>query len=204
MPLPGESVCAAGAPVPEPLWDDQYGPNRTGADVAWEMTRGNTSVAVCVVDSGVQLSHEDIGTTQWLGGWDFVSNHALTGDNTGHGSTATGVAAATIDNGKGMAGIGNVGIYGAKVLPSNGLGSEEIAAEGIIWCADQSHPRIVINLSLSAGDIPKLQHRYWFLRRLAWARRAQRPGPNVSRTPRHPTRPVIGPACPYVHREAAP
>lgn len=150
-PLASDGPCAASAPAPEPRWDDQYGPNRIGADVAWQMTRGSTAAAVCVLDTGFQLTHED-APKYWLGGWDFVSNHALTGDNHGHGTFVTGVAAATIDNGRGVAGIGNVGVYSGKVLNSQGLGDWDVIAKGIQWCADRPDPRIVINMSFGGRD----------------------------------------------------
>lgn len=63
-----------------------------------------------------------------------------------------GIAAATINNTLGIAGIGNVGIYGVKVLNFEGKGFSSDVASGIRWCAQRPVPQTVINLSLGGPD----------------------------------------------------
>lgn len=138
----------------DPLFAMQYGPQQVRAPAAWDHSRGSTSAAVCIVDTGVRRSHHDIGTGRWLGWRDFVNNRAAPYDDHGHGTHVTGTAAAGLHNGTGIAGMGNVGIYGVKVLGADGFGSWSWIASGIRWCAERSNSRIVINLSLGSPTQP--------------------------------------------------
>jgi subtilisin family serine protease len=146
---------AALATSNDPSYPAQYGPQHVAAPAAWEYTRGSTTAAVCVVDTGVRRSHQDIGTSRWLGWKDFVNGRSTPYDDHGHGTHVAGIAAAGVNNGTGIAGMGNIGIYAAKVLDSAGSGSWEDVAAGIVWCADRGNSRTVINLSLgTSGSAP--------------------------------------------------
>lgn len=133
-------------------WDEQYGPSQIGAPLAWDTTLGDTDRNVCVLDTGVRLDHEDISGPRWMGGWDFVSNDALPSDGHGHGTHVTGIAAATTDNARGIAGVAQAGILHVRVLNSSGSGFSSDVAEGIDWCAaNEGH---VINMSLGSSSNP--------------------------------------------------
>jgi hypothetical protein len=126
----------------------QYGPKELRAyETAWDTTLGNSNAKVCIVDSGVRYTHEEFAG-RWLGGWNYVHGTNNPWDDTGHGTHVAGVAAAWVNNGKGIAGMANVGIYGVKVLDSSGSGSFSNVANGITWCANNAGARTVINLSL--------------------------------------------------------
>lgn len=127
---------------------EQYGPQIVSAPAAWDITRGTTTAAVCVIDSGVRRTHEDIGNARWLGWTDFVNGNAVPYDDLGHGTHVAGIAAATMNNAVGVAGMAAVGIYGVKVITANGLVTSPNVAFAIRWCADHSIRRTVINLSL--------------------------------------------------------
>jgi subtilisin family serine protease len=135
----------------DPFVGSQYGPQQIRGPAAWDHTRGSTSAAVCIVDSGVRRSHEDIGSSRWLGWKDFVNGGSTPYDDRGHGTHVAGIAAAGLNNGRGIAGMGNVGIYGVKVLASNGSGTWSNVASAIRWCADNTMSRTVINLSFGNG-----------------------------------------------------
>lgn len=143
----------------------QYGPKQIGAPYAWDYTRGDhTEAAVCIVDTGVRRSHEDIGTTRWKNWVDYVYGATIPHDIDGHGTYVTGIAAATINNTVGIAGIGNVGIYAAQVFYVDSDGqvwaTQDAIADGITWCANRTMDRVVINLSLG---IPRTASIIWAL-----------------------------------------
>ncbi len=94
---------------------------------AWEIEKGDSSIIIGILDTGVGLGHEDLtdnlkyqpkdplngkdddqdGYIDNYLGWDMADNdNDPTADKDPHGTTVTGIAAATADNGKGMAGAG--------------------------------------------------------------------------------------------------
>ncbi|HEX2062967.1 MAG TPA: S8 family serine peptidase, partial [Acidimicrobiales bacterium] len=135
----------------DPRFSDQYGPQRVGAPQAWDMTMGDQDARLCVLDTGVRYTHEEIAGARWLGGTDYVNEDSDPMDDDGHGTHVTGIAAGAVNNGKGVAGMGNVGIYGVKVLDDKGKGAWSGVASGIAWCADRGG-RAVINMSLGASS----------------------------------------------------
>lgn len=118
-----------------------------GADVnvekAWELTTGDPSIIVAVLDEGVDVSHPDLKASMWVNeneiwksredndgngyagdihGFNFVSNDGvITIDSvydTGHGSHVAGVIAAVNDNGIGISSIagGKGSLPGVKIM----------------------------------------------------------------------------------------
>jgi PKD repeat protein len=142
----------------DPRFAEQYGPQHVRAPEAWDTTLGDLDAKVCILDTGVRYTHEDLAGSRWLGGTDIYNNDADPWDDNGHGTHVAGIAAASIDNAKGIAGVANVGIWGVKVLNSVGTGSWSQVASGIRWCSDNGGPRTVISMSLAgAGGSPVLQ-----------------------------------------------
>ena len=150
--------------------NDQYGSLQWGLDQirapqAWQTSTG-TGQVVAVVDSGVDLDHPDLsgklvsGATftgcpqqpNGCGNGDWESG--MTSDPPSpHGTHVAGIAAASTNNGLGIAGSARgATIMPVKVLTDAGGSFEEVAA-GIRWAAD--HGADVINLSL--GALPGVQ-----------------------------------------------
>lgn len=125
-------------PLANPLFPD-----------AWDLTTGNSSVTVAVVDSGVQPGLPDLGTL--TAGYDFVNNDSDPADDEGHGTAVAGVIAAQGNNGIGIAGVcWKCRIMPVKVLDSTGSGTDSWVASGITWVVD--HGADVINLSLGGTE----------------------------------------------------
>lgn len=110
-------------------------------------------VKVLVIDSGVDLAHEDLSANADLGmSWNFVTgshdpNPMLTADKQAHGSNVAGIIAAA-QNGKGMMGIAPLARVGgaALVLQDAAVQSEENIRQaygGAPWSAQAD----VINAS---------------------------------------------------------
>lgn len=129
--------------------DRSYGLSVTHTFEGWEYTEGSTSVIIAVLDTGLQLSHPEFAG-RIIPGYDFVNNDADPMDDNGHGTHATGIAAAGINNGIGMGGVcPGCRVMPVKVLNQNNAGTWSGVANGILYAAD--HGAKVINLSLGAA-----------------------------------------------------
>jgi thermitase len=117
------------------------------APSAWDVTTGSQNVVIAVVDTGVAANHPDLAGKVLGGGYDFVSNDNDPSDDNGHGTSVAGAAAATSNNGVGVAGVSWASpILPIKVLDSTGSGNHSAIANGIVYAADRGVR--VINLSL--------------------------------------------------------
>ncbi|MBK8783929.1 MAG: S8 family serine peptidase [Anaerolineales bacterium] len=83
----------------------QYGPTTGDPDIdapeAWNITQGDNSIIIAVIDEGVDLTHEDL-VTNLVTGYDATglgSNGApASGSDDAHGTAVAGIAAAVSDN----------------------------------------------------------------------------------------------------------
>jgi thermitase len=133
---------------------EQWSLQKIGAPAAWAQTTG-AGVRIGIVDTGVDLNHEDLASkvvahTSCLGSQGNPAKCAGSGqDEQGHGTHVSGIAAAIKDNHLGVAGVApDAQLVVAKVLGSSGSGSIEDINAGIRWVVD--HGARVVNLSL--GD----------------------------------------------------
>lgn len=147
----------------------QWNLEKIQAEQAWAISDG-TGVIVAVVDTGVDSNHPDLKSKLiYYSDADFIEpNGKCTGkkeqrictqdgaqDENGHGTHVAGIAAASTNNGIGIAGVAP----GAKILPvrvldADGSGSSDQIAKGIRYAVDKGAH--VINLSLgfiSGGDV---------------------------------------------------
>jgi subtilisin family serine protease len=138
----------------DPSFGNQWGLARIGAEAAWTRTTG-ANVRIGIVDTGVDLTHEDLAgkvveSTNCAGsGGDVAKCKGDAQDDQGHGTHVSGIAAAIKDNGKGVAGVApDAQLVVAKVLGPQGTGSGSDVTAGIKWVVD--HGAKVVNLSL--GD----------------------------------------------------
>jgi thermitase len=101
-----------------------------------------------VVDSGIQADHPEIAG-KVLAQRDFIEDDGTAQDELGHGTHVAGIAAATMNNNEGIAGIcPDCRLVVARVLDANGNGTEFGVAQGIDYAVDNGAD--VVNLSL--GD----------------------------------------------------
>ena len=96
------------------LFAEQWGLHNAGqtggmpdADIdapeAWDLTMGSAEVVIALIDTGVDLDHEDL-IGRLLPGWDAVDGDTLPEDVRGHGTMMAGIIGASTDNGLGIAG----------------------------------------------------------------------------------------------------
>lgn len=98
---------------------DVWDANRDGAVDAGAPTGSNKTV--CIIDSGVYTSHEDLQGLNILGGYTTITSGWAT-DGSGHGTHVTGTIAA-MNNALGVVGVtpGTVKLYFVRVFGDDGL-----------------------------------------------------------------------------------
>ncbi len=126
-----------------------------GADIrleeAWEIERGDPSVIVQVVDSGIDLNHPDLIPNLWVNpdpdpdrndihGWNFADQNDNIQDTHGHGTHVAGTVAAVSNNALGVAGVaGGSGTGdGVRIMVARAFGDDanDGFAEAIVYGAD--------------------------------------------------------------------
>lgn len=126
----------------DPLINQQWFHDTVGSPAAWRAAKG-AGVRVAVVDSGVG-PHPDLSV---VGGRDFTGGDGQWTDLAGHGTHVAGICCARGDNGIGGSGVApQADVLSARVLGSDGMGTIDGIAAGIVWSADQGAR--VINLSV--------------------------------------------------------
>ena len=119
-------------------------------DEAWDITTGNPDVVIAIIDTGVDLDHPDL-IANIVPGYNFINEELPPDDEYDHGTPCAGIAAATIDNEIGIAGVcPDCSIMSIKVLDDNGFGDWGVIANGIVWASDNGAD--VLSLSLGGGQ----------------------------------------------------
>ena len=118
-----------------PAIKQAWGLKKSDAARAWKVTHGSKDVLVAVIDTGIDINHEDIKANLWknpgetgldkngkdkavngidddkngyvddVHGWNFVSSTGDLTDNHGHGTHIAGIIGAQAGNQKGISGI---------------------------------------------------------------------------------------------------
>jgi len=124
----------------DPRWGDEWAEQAMNVPTAWETTLGSLDTTLAILDTGLDVTHEDLAprTTDEIGGSDPVPSGA---DD--HGTHCGGCAAATTGNGVGVSGVSNARLLGYNIF-DNSRGED-----AIIEAADLGAD--VISLSWSVG-----------------------------------------------------
>ena len=137
-------------------------PGTVGVDLdvetAWDISTGNSSIIVAVIDTGVDANHTDLAANMWsnpaeiaangvdddgngyiddVAGWDFLANDTNPHDENGHGTHVAGTIAATGNNSEGVIGVAfQSRIMPLRFLDATGSGNSSDGAEALIYAAD--------------------------------------------------------------------
>jgi subtilisin family serine protease len=148
----------------------------TGADIniqgLWDYTKGDQELIVAVIDSGMNMTHEDLQGRFWVNddeiignnidddgngfiddvnGWDFINNDNDPSDDHGHGTNVGSIAMATGNNSFGISGVNwNSKIMVVKSLDNNNSGSYSAMIESIYYAVDNGAK--VINFSIGGSS----------------------------------------------------
>lgn len=130
-------------------YSNQWGIPKIQAPQAWDLTTGSSAVKIAILDTGIDQDHEDL-KGKIVANRNFTTSRTVD-DRYGHGTHVAGIAAATTNNSKGVAGVGyNSSLMNVKVLSDNGSGNYSWVANGIVWAADNGAK--VISMSLGGGS----------------------------------------------------
>ncbi|MEM7298572.1 MAG: S8 family serine peptidase, partial [Bacteroidota bacterium] len=154
----------------DPFTTSQYYLDNIQAYDAWDITRGDDDITIAIIDTGVDLDHEDLASNLWTNeadpidgvdndengyvddfwGYDFADDDSdPEADQNDHGARVAGIAGASTDNGVGMAGVG----FNTKIAALKGFRSEDGLSNGlfdaILYAADNG----IQVLNLSWGSI---------------------------------------------------
>jgi len=170
----------------DPLWEftddmdedprthprDQFAPAKVGATALWAESVVGQDIVVCVIDSGVQVLHEDLQNTMWINedeipdngidddyngyiddiyGWDtYEGDNDITeynNDNYYHGTSCSGIIAAEMDNELGCVGIApGARIMGVKI--EFGYSFLSVVLEAVIYARNNGAD--IISMSFSS------------------------------------------------------
>ena len=154
-----------------------YDPGTPDADIdmdeGWSYTTGDSSTILAIIDTGIDFGHPEFLGRLWANpneefdefdndsngyiddgfGWNFHNNNNAPSDGNGHGTHVAGIAAATGNNGIGIAGMNwHCRIMPLKALGDDGSGSTSAVWRAIIYAANEGAD--VISMSLGRAGNP--------------------------------------------------
>jgi len=128
----------------DPRINDQWGLQSISSYQAWQYGTGSKNVVVAVIDSGIDLTNQDLKNNLWVNpgeiagdgidnenngyiddvnGWNFANNNNDVQDRYGHGTHVAGIIGAEGANGLGVTGINwNVSLMALKFMDDKGVG----------------------------------------------------------------------------------
>jgi len=170
LSIEGNSDDRKGATPDDPLFSQQWGLVAINADEVWLTHTGDTSSVIAIVDTGVDWLHPDLAENIWtnyyeipdngkdddnngyvddIRGWDFISSDNNPADDNSHGTHCAGIAAASGNNGIGIAGVNwSARIMPVKVFQSSGRADAATIAQGINYAT--SNGADVISMSFGS------------------------------------------------------
>ena len=126
----------------DPLFQRQWNLRQINAPAAWATGAKGRGAVIAVIDTGVDAAHPDLENKIVL---PRGFRCAWIGDSLGHGTHVAGVAAASTNNGRGIAGVAP----SAKIMPFGGIGPG--SAGHIRQAADSGAD--VINMSWTSAPL---------------------------------------------------
>jgi subtilisin family serine protease len=129
------------------------------APAAWEHSTG-TGVTIAILDEGFDTIHQELLGKVSLQ-WDVVANTRDVSDPVGvavpgHGTATASVAAATTNNGVGIAGAAwNAHLMLIKVSEADGSLNSTNSADGIVYATD--HGAQIISMSYGGSSLDKVE-----------------------------------------------
>ena len=137
----------------DPAFSQQWHLAKINAPIAWNTTTGSTNVIIAILDTGFDATHPDL-SGKFVGGYNaYDGSSDWSSAPCGHGTLVAGVAAATTNNGVGIAGLGwQNDILPIKVTGNDCLTTSSVLAKAITYAADHGARVANISFGIYAGD----------------------------------------------------
>lgn len=180
------------------------------AEQAWDLEKGSRDVLVVIVDTGLDLAHEDLASQvipRDGDDWDFSSASDVPNDTGDHGTACAGLAVAIQDNSIGVSGIcPDCSLMPLKVNLSTGQNANR--ADAINYAASRrpDFDGLVISNSwrMSSGDMTGVQaavQNAWNAGCVILASSGNGDGPVVNYPARYPEVIAVGATSPCDERK---
>jgi hypothetical protein len=139
-------------------WPNMWHMKAIKANLAWDTTKGDSDIVVAVIDTGVNVAHEDLAANIWqntdevagngidddangyaddVNGYDFAYGDNNPNDVNGHGTACSGIVAAMQDNTIGVTGVApNCKVMAIKAALDNGFFYDSATIPAYIYSAD--------------------------------------------------------------------
>ena len=115
----------------------QWHIKQIGADIAWDKTKGSKSIAIAILDTGVDSTHPDL-SPKLVSGYNFYNNDNNWSDICGHGTAVAGTAAAVTNNALGVAGVAwENSIIPIRIADPNCYAAYSTMTKAITYAADK-------------------------------------------------------------------
>jgi subtilisin family serine protease len=137
----------------DPLYPQQWALSEISVEGAWDIWRGNNTITIAIIDTGIDYNHPDLADNIWINldeipnngvdddgngytddiyGYDFVNYDKDPLDDHGHGTHCAGISAARGNNGIGISGVAPYAkVMALKSLDSDGNGNISAAVNAI-------------------------------------------------------------------------
>jgi thermitase len=118
----------------DPQFNSMWGMSKIKMPLAWDLGKGSPTVVAAVIDTGIDLNHEDFAG-KLVPGFDFSDNDSDPTFSDSHGVHTAGTVGAATNNGKGVVGVGfNCKVMPLKIFPQ---AFATTSANAIIYAADK-------------------------------------------------------------------
>ncbi len=134
---------------------NQWNLNMINAPVGWLWNKGSSSVAIAVIDTGVDYNHHDLGlapTGKVIKGWNYIENNGDPNDPDGHGTEVASIAAARTNNSHDIAAVNwHAKIVAYRACSNRNWCPTDAVAASINNAAGRSDVKVI---HMSLGNFP--------------------------------------------------